>query len=435
MHRLALSLLGLATAVAGCKDTAAPGCRIAQSSSLPATALTLTPDVTLQRAGAGLALVGVTGDEVRWAPLAIDGTLGAESKLTLPQRQARPGVVFATTAKSSPGDQLIAAYVAPKAGVPSQLQIVAIAQTTGGAAGAPTVLADLPTGVDPNIVRLAMGPSQTGKRALLTWNFDGQDAPPSFLILGPDGQPQGMPAPVINGPVPHGTCLSVVSSRTDFAVSLTENAPSAQPAPAVAWHAFELRDDGGHGTNITMVLGHALVGCISAAPTPLGYVLAYQNNDGTYFADFNVNAGTLNEDIVAGVLQFGGVAKQPQIACISPMGSEYSLLFDRSSGPEVWRFNAFGTPQGSSLFLPTSAGQIGPLSALPGQNAFLATYLDQGKAGTGASTDGNASGNSRYLIRVDCPMATPLYVPDASTADAADAGAVPMDAAMGEAGK
>src|SRR5438045_6599916 len=112
MRRLALSLLGLA-AVVGCKATSPPGCRIAQSTTLPASALTLTPDVSLQRAGASLVLVGVAGDETRWAPLALDGTLGPESKLVLPQRQARPGVVFATVGKSAPGDQLVVAYVAP----------------------------------------------------------------------------------------------------------------------------------------------------------------------------------------------------------------------------------------------------------------------------------------------------------------------------------
>jgi hypothetical protein len=427
MHRLAWSLAGLAL-MAGCKDTKAPGCRIAQSTNLPASALTLTSNVTLQRAGAGLVVVGLEGDEVRWAPLALDGTLGTESKLTLPQRQARPGIAFATVAKSAPGDQLVVAFVAPKAGVANQQQLTAITQQTGGAASAPVVLADLPPGVDPNIVRLAMGPSQTGQRALLTWNFDGQDAPPSFLILGPDAQPMGMPAAAINAPIPKGSCLAVTSSRTDFAVSITEN--PGEPGQAVTWHAFELRDNGGHGSNITMILGHPVVGCISSSPTVRGYVLTYQNNDGTYFADFNVGAGTLNEDILAGVLQFGGVARQPKVACVSPMGSEYSLLFDRSTGPEVWRFDAFGNPQGGSLFLP-STGQIGPLSALPGKDAFLATYLDQGKGGASGSTGGNATGNTRYLVRVDCPMAAPLNLPDAG----ADAGPAPADAGMEEAGK
>ena len=45
-------------------------------------------------------------------------------------------------------------------------------------------------------------------------------------------------------------------------------------------------------------------------------------------------------------------------------------------------------------------------------------YLDQDRAGAGASTAGNPSGNSRYLIRVDCPMATPFFSPDAGMGEA-----------------
>ncbi|HXU81229.1 MAG TPA: hypothetical protein VN914_07515 [Polyangia bacterium] len=421
MRRLASSLVGLLLAVAGCKDTSPPGCRIAQSTTLPASPLTLTSEVTVQRAGAGLVLVGAAGDDIRWAPLGLDGTLGTESTLTLPQRLAKPAPVFATTGKSAPGDQLVVAFVAPKAGAANQFQILAITQMPGGAAAAPVPLADLPPGVDPNIVRLAMGPSQTGQRAVLAWAFEGQDAPPSLVLLQADGQPAGMPAPVVAMNIPRGSCLQVMPSRGDFAVSITEGGAAGLPS---IWRTFERNDDGKRPVNVEIHLDHVNVGCISAAPTPRGYVLAYQNNDGTYFSDFNIDKGTINSDIVAGVLQFGGAAKQPKVACIAPMGSEYSLLFDRVTGPEVWRFNAFGDPQGASLFLPSSAGQIGPLSALPGKDTFHATYLDQGRGSTG----GNPSGNTRYLVRVDCPMATPFVSPDA----AAPAGA---DAAAGEAGK
>src|SRR5512133_1413716 len=103
MRKSAFWLLGLAAA-AGCKDNSPPGCRIAQSTTLPARPLTATRDVVLQRVGAGFVLVGTEGDEVRWAPLAADGTLGPESKLTLPQRAASPAPVFGVTSKSAPGD-------------------------------------------------------------------------------------------------------------------------------------------------------------------------------------------------------------------------------------------------------------------------------------------------------------------------------------------
>src|SRR5688572_16877848 len=102
MRKPAWWLLGLAAVFSGCKQTPPPGCRLAQSTSLPPSALTLTRDVWLQPAGAGLMLVGVEGDEVRWAPLSLDGVLGVESKLTVPQRAARPGIVFGATARAAP---------------------------------------------------------------------------------------------------------------------------------------------------------------------------------------------------------------------------------------------------------------------------------------------------------------------------------------------
>jgi len=411
MPRLA-SLVALLLAVASCKSTPPPGCRIAQTTALPPSALTLTRDVWIQRAGAGLVMVGVEGDEVRWAPLSLDGVLGPESKLTVPQRAARPGIVFGATAKATPADQLVVAFATPKAGAPTQLQVAAITQMPGAAASAPAVLADLPAGVDPNIVRLAMGSSSTGRRAVLAWNYEGQDAPPTFVLLQGDAMPVAPPGPAFQAKIARGSCLSVVASRTDFAISVTEGGQPGTTSETI-WRAFELKDDGGHGSNIEIGLDAPVTSCISSTPTPRGYALAYQNDNGTYFADFDTGSGSLNHDIVAGVLQFGGVAKQPKVACIAPMGREYSLLFDRSSGPEVWRFDAFGNPQGSSLFLPTSAGEVGPLSALTGNDAFLATYLDAGKAG--GATAGNSSGSVRQLVRVDCPMAPPAFI----TSDAA----------------
>jgi hypothetical protein len=228
--------------------------------------------------------------------------------------------------------------------------------------------------------------------------------------------PLGTPARAFEGTVPKSSCLAVVASHTDFAVSVTAAGQPGSSAETV-WHAFELRDDGSHGRNIDMGLDQPITSCISSAPTPEGYVLALQNTKGTYFADFNTTTGSLNTDIIAGVLQFGGVAKQPTIGCVAPMGSEYGLLFERPAGGEVWRFDAFGNPQGGSLFLPSSAGQVGPLSALPGSDSFLATYLDIGRAASG-STDGNSTGSSRMLVRVDCPQAAPAFSSDAAVGEA-----------------
>jgi hypothetical protein len=364
----------------------------------------------------GFVLIGVEGDEVRWAPLATDGTLGTESKLTVPTRSLRAQPWFGVTGRNAPGDQLVVAYVAPKPGATNQLQIMTISQVSGGAPSAPTPLVDLPAGVDPNIIRLAMSSSSTGQRAVLTWGYEGQDASPSILLLRGDGQPIAPAAPLYEaGGAPRWKCLSVDASRTDFSISVLETPPDGRKP---SWRSLELRDDGSRDLQVTIGLDVVPTTCPVSAPTPGGYVIAYQNDNGTFFSDFNVDKIVLNSEIVVGVLTFGGAAKQPKLACVAPMGAEYSLLFDRASGPFAWRFDAFGSLQGSPLHLPSTAGRVGPASAWPGQNFFHTTYLDQKPASAGGPTDGNSSGNSRYLVRVDCPAATPALPPsDAAPPD------------------
>jgi hypothetical protein len=411
MRTRAFWLLALTTvAAAGCKDNPPPGCRIAESITLPASPLTQTKNVVLQRAGDGFLLVGSEGDEVRWAPLGSDGKLGTESKLTLPLRVVRPEPWFGAVAKSAPADQLVVVYVAPRAGDVTHLQITAVTQSPGGAPSAPTVVADLPAGVDRQIVRLAMVTSRSGKRSVLTWGYEGQDAVPTVLVLKEDGQPVAPPAPLHAGARPRWSCLSAIPGRGDFAVSELE----ADPTPGVppTWRAFEVTEDAGRGGDFGVPLEVTPTGCVTSAPTPRGYLLAYQNNNGTFFSDFyNLEKGLVNSGLIAGVLQFGGVARQPPVACVAAMGADYSFLFDRHTGPEVWRFDAFSKPQGSPFVL-TSGGMVGPVSGQPGPDTFFATYLDEGQGAT--------AGNSRYFVRVDCPMQAPLFTPDAS-ADTAPA--------------
>jgi hypothetical protein len=409
MLKAALLLLPLAAlSVTGCKKDLQPSCRIAQSLTLPASRLTQARDVALQRVGDNFVLIGVEGDEVRWAPISANGALGTESTLTVPARTLRREPWFGVTSKSAPGDQLVVAYVAPKAGTANQLQILGITQTPGAAASAPSVLAELPAGVDPAIVRLAMGSSLSGKRAVLTWGFEGQDASPQVLLLGPDAMSMAPPANLFRAPGARWRCLAMMPSRTEFGISLLEQA-SATPT----WRGFELKDDGSRGFDVNVVLDLVPTSCVTSAPTGRGYMLAYQNGDGTFFSDYNLDKSVVNSDIVAGVLQFGGAHKQPPVACVSPMGSDFSFLFDRPGGGEVWRVDAFGVPQGEPLVLPSMAGQVGPLAAVPGRDVFHATYLDERPAPSSATTDGSSMGNSRQFVRVDCPMAAPALLTDA----------------------
>lgn len=404
-YRLSL-LAACLTSLAACKDTKAPGCRIAREIPLPATALTGMKNVTLLATGDGFVLAGSDGDDVRWARLGPDGVLGAQSTLRLPLRAIRPEPWLAAAGKNAPGDQLIVIYVAAIPGSPNQLAINAIVQDEGAAPADPKALVDLPAGVDPKIIRLAAAPTKSGQRAAVAWGFQGMVVP-SIQILGPGAEPVGAvlkPARL----APDWSCLSLVASRADITLGALEAPRTTGGKPS--WYAAEILDTGRITTEITMGFEVKETDCPVAAPTKVGYVLAYQNRDGTFFSDYNIGKAVISSEIVAGVIRFGGLSKMPPLACVSPMGKDFAILYDRSSGPEVSRFDAFGAPEGSLLYLP-SKGSISSLSAWPFIDSFYATYLDQGSATT--TIDGNNTQNQRHLLKVDCPGDPLAFPPDA----------------------
>lgn len=413
---------------AGCKDEPPPACRVAQLSQLPPGGLTLAKDAWLHRAGDGFVLMGLDGDTVHWAGVAANGATGSVTELKLPSpREIRPEPWLGALGKNLPGDQLAAVTVAAKPGAGGgQHEVVVVVQDRGGAAGAPKRLADLPPGADLRTVRLAMGTSRTGQRAALAVGFEGQPATPSVHILKADGEPIGPPLRLHGAASPPPwTCLSVVSSRTDFAVSIVETDPMGDKR----WHIFELKDDGGRGTEYLMPFELARVDCPAVAPTARGYVLVYQNQDGTFFAEFDVGRTTVSSKLVAGAIRWGGAHKQPRAAAVSAMGREFGVLFERASGHQVWRFDVFGVPQDQALLLPAAEGSVGPISAWSGIDALYATYLDQTLA-KGGQTDGNSTGNQRHFVKIDCPTALPLPQPSDASLDTADAGEI-KDAGQG----
>lgn len=393
-------LLAALAAVAGCNSDAKLACRLALAAPLARTPLTLAREAFLHRAGDAFVLISVDGDLVRWAKLNPDGTLGAESALTLPPGRML-GHWFGLLGRAAPADQLVAAFILPKAGASNQLSLQAIVQDAGGMPAAAKTLLDLPVGVDPAIVRIAMGTSRTGRRALLALGYENQPgAPPSVLVLGGGGDPV-VPPIKLDRTAPKWTCLSVVASRTEAAVSVIE---TEAPIGKTSWHIAEFSETENRMTlDLMFGIDTPNIGCPVVAPTPRGYVIAYQNKDGTYFSHYDAENKVVSSDLVAGVVRFGGAANQPPVACVAPMGSEYGLAFESASGHEVWRFDAFGDPQGRALFLPSRLGRVGPLSALPGFDMFHATYLDQ--AGGSAAGDGNSPESQRYFVRVDCPAA------------------------------
>jgi hypothetical protein len=395
-RRLPAVVLLLALA-ASCRSVPPPGCQLSRRVDLPPTPLTALRDVVLLPVGDDFVLAGAEGDEVRWAPLSAAGTLGPESHFTLPARPGRAAPWLGVAGKSSAGDQLLAVILVPRPGAASQLQAVAIAQTAGGAAAPPRVLFDAPAG-DPAALRVAMGSSRTGRRAVLAWGAEGQTASPSLLILQADGEPLAPAAALFATPRGPWRCLAVSAGHTDFAVSVVESAAGRDPS----FRLMELEETGARGYDITLPLEVTPIGCPAAAPTRRGYVVAYQDRDGTFFSDFDIQLGTVNDDILVGSLRFGGPARQPGVAGIAPMGSEFGLLFQRPSGMplELWRFDAFGNPQGAALSLPAPAGAVGPAATWPALDRLTATYAD-------ALPQAGPAKNQRHYVQIACPRAAP----------------------------
>jgi hypothetical protein len=92
----------------------------------------------------------------------------------------------------------------------------------------------------------------------------------------------------------------------------------------------------------------------------------------------------------------------PKLGWIAPVGYEFTIGLAGSRGPEVVRFDAFADPQGRALYLPSLAGNTGPVSAWVGNDAVYVTYLDM--PGSPARVDAAVAGeNQRYLVTVLIP--------------------------------
>lgn len=423
---VALSLgLGLVGASA-CEKTPPLGCTADVVVPLPSSPLAEMKDVRMHRAGDGFALVGLDADTVRWNRVSEAGVplAGAEASLTLPTHAVGPW--FGFTGKATPGDQLavvIGVKRPPKAAGQSEfLELQVITQSSGTTAAPAKPLVELPPVPDAEMsLRVSMGTSRSGKRAGLTWTFEGQRVSPRFLVLKPDGETNGAPfdlfTPELLKPDPmkkelRWDCLSIVPSRTGLGVSMVGRA--VVPPGPVTWRMIELTDDSAATTGIpaSLIVDFSDVSemdCPLVAPIMPntktlkgGYAIAWQNADGTYFAEYlekevdGGTMGTVNKDIVKGAVRFGGPTKQPPVACIAPVGKDFAITFALTSGPQVYRFDVFGNPVGSALYLPVD-GTPGPVSAWPGQDAFYETYLDLPRLGAGAP-----SARRRMFLRTTC---------------------------------
>jgi hypothetical protein len=394
-------------ALPACKDTEPTGCRIALQSELTSTALSQMPNVRLDRAGDGFVLIGVdeAGNVIRFAALSEAGVVGPETTFMVPARMVGP--FYAVAGKNTPGDQLLVVVGVAKEGVPNQIEMQVVTLDAGAAAPAPPKpLRDsmgrdlLPAGAPLGDLRVAMGTSKTGLRAALAWGFERQGVAPKVVVLGPDGEIQGNPVEARNAP-PNWECLDVVSSRTDFGLSLIVP-PKGEVSPM--WYIGELKDDAGSGLVLHVPLTTKEVSCPAVTPSPRGYAFAWQTVDGTFFGEVDVTMDPppVAIHIVKGAVRFGGPQKQPPVACVASMEKDFALAYAALSGPQIDRFNVFGTPRGASLYLPT-AGRVAGISGWSTHGAMFLTYLDQTTSAAGGVSTGNDLRNQRYLIKVMCP--------------------------------
>jgi hypothetical protein len=92
----------------------------------------------------------------------------------------------------------------------------------------------------------------------------------------------------------------------------------------------------------------------------------------------------------------------PKLAWIAPAGYEFTIGLAGPRGPQVMRFDFFADPKGRALYLPSMAGNTGPVSAWVGSDAVYVTYLDM--PGSPARVDAAVAGeNQRYLVTVLIP--------------------------------
>lgn len=402
---VAVAVPTLAIALATACDDTTPACRVTLDVPLSGV-LAGFPNVRLDRAGATFVAVGEdeTYKEIRFASLSEAGVLDPAATI-LPLPAARTaGPWFGLAGKTVPGDQLQVIYGAASATTPGALALWQITVPSGSAAtdpgrvprpfadpdGTPMVLPGPPV---PGKIEIAMGSARDGSTAIVAWSVPTADGPALVaLLVGPDGVTKRLPAPfplTLYKP-PSARCLAITPSRTGgFGVSriLDPATPDGKPS----WWFAELDATGVITDSYEFESSSDVVGCPTVGPTPKGYLLAWQNRVGTYFAEVEPTPSGLfiNSNIAKGAVRFGGPDRQPPVACVASVGYNLAFTFDGPT-PSIELHSPFGEQVDGTLILD-SGRRSGPLSAWPSDASWFLTYLGE-SAGTA----------TRKFVKIDC---------------------------------
>ncbi|HEY0707102.1 MAG TPA: hypothetical protein VGG33_09900 [Polyangia bacterium] len=378
-----------------CDEDDAPTCRIKATSALPPGALGDNPNVRLEGAGARFVLSGWDAPRLEIRALTTDGagSTGPELAVTLPEAPAA-GPWHTAIARPT-GELLLVVYGIAAPTQPGAIALRLITVATGTPPTTPVPLLDpegqpviLPAPPPPGTV--ALGSAASGTNALFVAATAPTSAPVAFLITS-DGTSQSL-ASFLPAPAGATTCLTLMPSRLAFAVSRV--IPSTTPNVRPRWLFAEISEQGTIGNNFDFDVLSNDSACPVLSPTPFGYVAAWQNRVGTYFAEVRTGAAgiSLDSGLLKGAVRFGGADSQPGLACIASGGHDVHITF-ASRPPSVERFTRFGIQAGGALAVP-AGGQVGPVTAWPKSGSTFVTFLES-PAGGGAPL--------RRVVEVECP--------------------------------
>lgn len=357
---------------------------------LPENVATKIPNATLISTGKDFVVAGMEGTgpiSVSWTQVTAAGVAGAAFTIALTETPVIAPQV-AVTSRTTPGDQLVVVYGIMNA--QTQIELRAVTQFAGEAAAAPISLKVLPAGLALKDVRVAVGSSRTGQRALMAWGLGDQPGTKiETMVLGANAALVGTPL-LFDAP-DSWKCLQFVPSRTDWGLSWVRLATGGKPSFVVE----EGRDSNSALVRYNVPMATEEVSCPVVAPSDRGYLIASQTATGTWLSDYNIGTGTVSPEFVAPAVRFGDPASQPPVAGVTALGLDATVTFSVKTGPQVFLFDAFGTLVGEPLKLPATKGAAGPVSTWPLAGAFYATYRE----GTAAApTEG-----PRWFMKVECP--------------------------------
>jgi hypothetical protein len=257
-------------------------CQITSHVTLPASPLTTSADLQIQRAGEGFLLTTPTAPSdaiVAWARSSKTGSLG-------PTQGTTGGISFGlvAVARINPADQLIGLLrgsVTPGGG---EQALAAVVEESTSALGPTHVVLD--ASYWGQVIQTRMASSLDGRRGIFV-DANRLATDPQVVVLGGDGARQGTPITVTTTATHDWACLTVIPTATAGAVSTLEVRNGK-----LFWHVVELDASGAQVFEGATKLGDAPadgtnIACRPVVATPYGFAVGLF---ASHVADNNTDA-------------------------------------------------------------------------------------------------------------------------------------------------